>query len=53
MLQAAQQAEDNLHAIQHIAREDVGLSQAFHASGMGGVQPTAPAFLSHAKKTLA
>jgi hypothetical protein len=53
MLQAAQQAEDDLHAVQRVAQEAVGLSQAFHASGTGEVQPTAPAFPSQAEKTLA
>ncbi len=35
MLQAAQQAKDDLHAIQCIVQEAVGISQAFHAGGMG------------------
>jgi hypothetical protein len=52
MLQAAQQAEDYLHAIQRDMREAVGLSQAFHASGTGVVQPTAPAFPSQDEITL-
>jgi hypothetical protein len=53
MLQAAQQAEDNLHAIQCIAREAVGMSQAFHASATGGLQTIAGAFPSQAATTLA
>ncbi len=53
MLQAAQQAEDNLHAVQHVARQAVGLSQAFHVSTSGGVPQAAVAFPSQAEKTLA
>ena len=49
MLQAAQQAEDNLVAVQRIAREAVGLSQAFVA---GGTNSGAAAFPSQAEKTL-
>ncbi len=52
MLQAAQQAEDNLHAVQRVGREAVGMSQAFHASATGGLQTAASAFPSQAKKTL-
>ncbi len=52
MLQAAQQAEDNLHAVQRIAREVVGMSQAFHASATGGIQTVAGAFPSQAETTL-
>jgi hypothetical protein len=52
MLQAAQQAEDDLHAIQRVAQEAVGMSQAFHASTTGGLQTAASAFPSQAKKTL-
>jgi hypothetical protein len=52
MLQAAQQAKDNLHAIQCIAREAVGMSQAFNASATGGLQPVAGAFPSQAETTL-
>ncbi len=52
MLQAAQQAEDDLHVVQRVAREAVGMSQAFHASTTGGVPIAAGAFPSQAKKTL-
>jgi hypothetical protein len=52
MLQAAQQAKDNLHTIQRVARKAVGLSQAFHASALGGVPQGASAFPSQAEKTL-
>jgi hypothetical protein len=52
MLKATQQAKDNLHAVQHVAREAVGMSQAFHAGRTGGLPPTAGAFPSQAKKTL-
>jgi hypothetical protein len=52
MLQAAQQAEDDLHAVQRVAPEAVGMSQAFHASATGGVSIAAGAFPSQAKKTL-
>ncbi len=52
MLQAAQQAEDDLHAVQRVAREAVGMSQAFHASATGGVPIAAGAFPSQAEKTL-
>jgi hypothetical protein len=52
MLQAAQQAEDDLHAIQRVAREAVGMSQAFHASATGGIQTVAGAFPSQAETTL-
>ncbi len=52
MLQAAQQAEDNLHAVQCIAREAVGMSQAFHAGATRGIPIVAGAFPSQAKKTL-
>ncbi len=51
-LQAAQQAEDDLHAIQRIAREAVGMSQAFHASATGGLQTVTGAFPSQAKTML-
>jgi hypothetical protein len=53
MLQAAQQAEDDLHAVQRVAREAVGLSWAFHVSASGGVHQDAGVFPSQAKKTLA
>jgi hypothetical protein len=52
MLQAVQQAEDNLHAIQCVAREAVGLSQAFHVNSSGGVPQAAGAFPSQSEKTL-
>jgi hypothetical protein len=48
MLQAAQQAEDDLHAIQQVVQEAVGMSQAFHASATGGLQTVAGAFQSQA-----
>jgi hypothetical protein len=52
MLQAAQQAEDDLHTVQHITREVVGMSQAFHAGATGGIQTVAGAFPSQAETTL-
>jgi hypothetical protein len=52
MLQAAQQAEDNLHAIQRVAQEVVGMSQAFHAGAAGGIQTVAGAFPIQAETTL-
>ncbi len=52
MLQATQQAEDNLHAVQRIAQEAVGMSQAFHANATGGLQTIGGAFPSQAKTTL-
>jgi hypothetical protein len=52
MLQAAQQAKDNLHTVQRILREAVGMSQAFHAGGREGLPLTAGAFPSQAKKAL-
>jgi hypothetical protein len=52
IIQATQQAKDNLHAIQRVAREAVGMSQAFHASTTGGLQTAASAFPSQAKKML-
>jgi hypothetical protein len=52
MLQAAQQAEDDLHAVQRVAREAVGMSQAFHAGATGGIQTVAGAFPSQAETTL-
>ncbi len=52
MLQAAQQAEDDLHTVQRIAREAVGMSQAFHASATRGIQTIAGAFPSQAEMTL-
>ena len=53
MLHAAQQAEDDLVAVQRVAREAVGLSQAFHVSaGVGGQSPTVGVYPSQAEKTL-
>ena len=53
MLQAAQQAEDDLLAVQHVAREAMGLSQAFYAGAAAGGAPTiAGAYPSQAKQTL-
>ncbi len=52
MLQAAQQAEDDLHTVQHITREVVGMSQAFHAGATGGIQTVAGAFPSQANTML-
>jgi hypothetical protein len=52
MLQAAQQAEDDLYPVQRVAREAVGMSQAFHVSATGGVLIAAGAFPSQAEKTL-
>ncbi len=49
MLQATQQAKDNLHAIQSVTWEAVGMSQAFHAGKTGGNPPTAADFPSQAK----
>jgi hypothetical protein len=50
MLQASQQAEDDLVSVQHVAREAVGLSQAFVT---GGTSVGVAAFPSQAEKTLA
>ncbi len=50
MLQAAQQAEDNLVSVQRVSREVVGLSQAFIS---GGSSVASAAFPSQAEKTLA
>ncbi len=52
MLQATQQAEDDLHAVQRAAREAVRMSQAFHASATGGLQTVAGAFPSQAEMML-
>jgi hypothetical protein len=53
MLQAAQQAEDDLHSVQRIMWEVLGMSQAFHAGAvLGGTPPTAGVYPSQAKKTL-
>ncbi len=45
-----QQAEDNLVSVQRVAREAVGLSQAFVS---GGLSVASAAFPSQAEKTLA
>jgi hypothetical protein len=50
MLQAAQQAEDDLVSVQRVARKAVGLSQAFIT---GGTSVGVAAFPSQAEKTLA
>jgi hypothetical protein len=53
MLQAAQQAKDNLLTVQRVAREALGMSQAFHAGTvLGGTPPTAGVYPSQAEKTL-
>jgi len=40
MLQAAQQAEDDVLAVQRMVQEAMGLSQAFHAGAVaGGMKP--------------
>jgi hypothetical protein len=52
MLQAAQQAEDNFHAVQRNAHKAVGLSQAFHVSASEGVPQAVGALPSQAEKTL-
>ncbi len=53
MLQAAQQAKDNLHSVHRVAREALGMSQAFHAGAvLGGTPPTAGVYLSQAEKKL-
>jgi hypothetical protein len=52
MPQASQQAKDNLHTIQHVVGEVVGMSQAFYAGGTGGLPTTAGVFPSQTKKTL-
>jgi hypothetical protein len=53
MLQAAQQAEDDLLAVQRIAREAMGLSQAFHAGAVaGGATQIVGAYPSQAEQTL-
>ena len=54
MLQAAQQAEDDHLAIQRVAREAMGLSQAFHtgAAATGGAAPAIAAYPSQAEMTL-
>ena len=55
MLQAAQQAKDDFLTVTHVAREAVGLSQAFSATTTGGDlgnQATAGAYPSQAETTL-
>ncbi len=53
MLQAAQQAKDDHLSVQRVAREAVGLSQAFHAGAVaGGPPPTVGVYPSQAKKTM-
>ncbi len=53
MLQAAQQAKDDLLSVQRVAREAMGLSQAFHAGAVaGGPPPTAGVYPSQAEKTM-
>ncbi len=53
MLQAAQQAEDDLLAVQCVAQEAMGLSQAFHAGAVaGGATQIIGAYPSQAEQTL-
>jgi hypothetical protein len=52
MLSAAQQAEDKYASTQRIAREAIGLSQAFTAGAVPGGPALAPAFPSQAETTL-
>ena len=54
MLQAAQQAEDDFLTVTCIAREAIGLSQAFSSTATRGVgnQATAGAYPSQAETTL-
>jgi hypothetical protein len=52
MLKAAQQARDNFMMVTCVAREAVGLSQAFLTNATGGGVHPAGAFLSQAKTTL-
>ena len=53
MLQAAQQAEDDILAVQRVAREATGLSQTFHAGAVtGGVPQVVGAYPSQAEQTL-
>jgi hypothetical protein len=52
MLQAAQQEEDNYGSTQRIAREAIGLSQAFPVGAAPGGPTLAPAFPSQAETTL-
>jgi hypothetical protein len=52
MLQAAQQAEDNYGLTQHIAREVIGLSQAFTAGAVTRGSPLTPPFPIQAETTL-
>jgi hypothetical protein len=53
MLQAAQQAEDDLLAVQRVAQEAMGLSQAFHAGATAAVATSVVgAYPSQAEQTL-
>jgi hypothetical protein len=53
MLQAAQQAKDDLLAVQRVAREAMGLSQAFHAGATAAVATSVVgAYPSQAEQTL-
>lgn len=53
MLLTAQQAKDNLLAVQRIVRKAMGLSRAFHAGAVaGGVTPVIGAYPSQDKQTL-
>jgi hypothetical protein len=52
MLKAAQQAKDNFMMVTCVAREAVGLSQAFLTNVMGGGVCPAGAFPSQAETTL-
>ncbi len=53
MLQATQQAKDNVLAVQRVAREAMGLSQAFHAGVVaGGVSQVVGVYPSQAEQTL-
>jgi hypothetical protein len=52
MLLAAQQAEDKYASTQRIAREAIGMSQAFLVGVVSGGSPLAPAFPSQAETTL-
>ena len=52
MLLAAQQAEDEYASTQRIAREAIGLSQAFPIGASAGGSPHASAFPSQAETTL-
>jgi hypothetical protein len=52
MLSAAQQAEDKYASTQRIAREAIGMSQAFPVGATSGGSPHVPAFPSQAETTL-